>query len=40
MTSTIEVYDPATAVPPAVPAGTPVPEENVDPRYWPVAMDT
>ncbi|MET7364342.1 NAD-dependent epimerase/dehydratase family protein [Streptomyces sp. NPDC005566] len=39
MTSTIEVYDPATAALPAVPAGTPVPEENVDPSAWPVAMD-
>ncbi|MFJ3925998.1 NAD-dependent epimerase/dehydratase family protein [Streptomyces sp. NPDC090022] len=39
MTSTIEVYDPATAVLPSVPAGTPVPEENVDPATWPVAMD-
>ncbi|MFD9543192.1 NAD-dependent epimerase/dehydratase family protein [Streptomyces sp. NPDC060022] len=39
MTSTIEVYDPATAALPAVPAGTPVPEENVDPRAWLVDMD-
>ncbi|MFI9063739.1 NAD-dependent epimerase/dehydratase family protein [Streptomyces sp. NPDC053429] len=39
MTSTIEVYDPATAVLPAVPAGTPVAEENVDPATWLVAMD-
>ncbi|MEU6863497.1 NAD-dependent epimerase/dehydratase family protein [Streptomyces sp. NPDC046876] len=39
MTSTIEVYDPATAALPAVPAGTPVPEQNVDPAGWPVAMD-
>ncbi|MFJ8750600.1 NAD-dependent epimerase/dehydratase family protein [Streptomyces sp. NPDC102441] len=39
MTSTIEVYDPATAALPAVPAGTPVPEENVDPRAWLVTMD-
>ncbi|MFD9407435.1 NAD-dependent epimerase/dehydratase family protein [Streptomyces sp. NPDC059989] len=39
MTSTIEVYDPATAALPAVPAGTPVPEETVDPAAWPVAMD-
>ncbi|MFI5829214.1 NAD-dependent epimerase/dehydratase family protein [Streptomyces sp. NPDC051578] len=39
MTSTIEVYDPATAVLPAVPAGTPVAEVNVDPATWPVAMD-
>ncbi|WP_405940642.1 NAD-dependent epimerase/dehydratase family protein [Streptomyces sp. NBC_00207] len=39
MTSTIEVYDPATAALPAVPWGTPVPEESVDPAVWPVAMD-
>lgn len=39
MTSTIEVYDPATAALPAVPAGTPVPEESVDPATWQVAMD-
>jgi nucleoside-diphosphate-sugar epimerase len=39
MTSTIEVYDPATAALPAVPAGTPVPEESVDPATWHVAMD-
>ncbi|WP_328923657.1 NAD-dependent epimerase/dehydratase family protein [Streptomyces sp. NBC_00190] len=39
MTSTIEVYDPATAVLPAVPTGTPVREEVVDPATWPVAMD-
>ncbi|WP_406068965.1 NAD-dependent epimerase/dehydratase family protein [Micromonospora sp. NBC_01638] len=39
MTSTIEVYDPATAALPAVPAGTPVPEEIVDPATWLVAMD-
>ncbi|MGI5347667.1 NAD-dependent epimerase/dehydratase family protein [Streptomyces sp. CA-250714] len=39
MTSTIEVYDPATAALPALPAGIPVPEENVDPRTWLVAMD-
>ncbi|WP_406389572.1 NAD-dependent epimerase/dehydratase family protein [Streptomyces sp. NBC_00887] len=39
MTSTIEVYDPATAALPAVPARTPVPEENVDPNTWLVAMD-
>lgn len=39
MTSTIEVYDPATAALPAVSAGTPVPEGNVDPRTWRVAMD-
>ncbi|MWA08150.1 NAD-dependent epimerase/dehydratase family protein [Streptomyces sp. BA2] len=39
MTSTIEVYDPATAALPAVPAGTPVPEEVVDPATWLVATD-
>ncbi|MCG5219238.1 NAD-dependent epimerase/dehydratase family protein [Streptosporangium soli] len=39
MTSTIEVYDPATAALPAVPSGTPVPEEIVDPATWLVAMD-
>lgn len=39
MTSTIEVYDPATAALPAVPPGTPVPEESVDPATWLVAMD-
>ncbi|WP_030343574.1 NAD-dependent epimerase/dehydratase family protein [Streptomyces sp. NRRL S-1022] len=39
MTSTIEVYDPATAALPAVPASTPVPEENVDPASWSVATD-
>ncbi|MFC8102715.1 NAD-dependent epimerase/dehydratase family protein [Streptomyces sp. NPDC057363] len=39
MTSTIEVYDPATAALPAVPTGTPVPEESVDPATWKVAMD-
>ncbi|MFJ1969145.1 NAD-dependent epimerase/dehydratase family protein [Streptomyces sp. NPDC087903] len=39
MTSTIEVYDPATAALPAVPPGTPVPEEIVDPAGWLVAMD-
>ncbi|WP_404962561.1 NAD-dependent epimerase/dehydratase family protein [Streptomyces sp. 147326] len=39
MTSTIEVYDPATAALPAVPRGTPVPEESVDPAAWAVAMD-
>ncbi|MEU3726911.1 NAD-dependent epimerase/dehydratase family protein [Streptomyces sp. NPDC031705] len=37
MTSTIEVYDPATAALPAVPEGVLVTEENVDPRAWPVA---
>ncbi|MFF5447676.1 NAD-dependent epimerase/dehydratase family protein [Streptomyces sp. NPDC012888] len=39
MTSTIEVYDPATAALPAVPAGAPVPEETVDPAAWRVAPD-
>lgn len=39
MTSTIEVYDPATAALATVPHGTPVPEENVDPATWRVAMD-
>ncbi|MGW1765100.1 NAD-dependent epimerase/dehydratase family protein [Streptomyces sp. NPDC002073] len=39
MTSTIEVYDPATAALPAVPPGTPVPEDHVDPAAWPVALD-
>ncbi|MCP2342559.1 NAD-dependent epimerase/dehydratase family protein [Actinomadura rupiterrae] len=39
MTSTIEVYDPATAALPAVPAGTPVPEVTVDPAAWLVSAD-
>ncbi|MFD9903361.1 NAD-dependent epimerase/dehydratase family protein [Streptomyces sp. NPDC059063] len=39
MTSTIEVYDPATAALPPVPQDTPVPEETVDPAAWQVAMD-
>ncbi|KES08446.1 reductase [Streptomyces toyocaensis] len=39
MTSTIEVYDPATAALPASPADTPVPEDVVDPAAWLVAMD-
>ncbi|MCQ9131632.1 NAD-dependent epimerase/dehydratase family protein [Streptomyces hilarionis] len=39
MTSTIEVYDPATAALPAVPSGVPVPEESVDPAVWRVATD-
>ncbi|MER7047155.1 NAD-dependent epimerase/dehydratase family protein [Streptomyces jumonjinensis] len=39
MTSTIEVYNPATAALPFVPYGTPVPEENVDLAAWPVRMD-
>ncbi|MEV0116845.1 NAD-dependent epimerase/dehydratase family protein [Streptomyces sp. NPDC050844] len=39
MTSTIEVYDPATAALPDVPYGTPVPEDIVDPAAWLVRMD-
>ncbi|MCX4623067.1 NAD-dependent epimerase/dehydratase family protein [Streptomyces albogriseolus] len=39
MTSTIEVYDPSTAALPAVPHGTPVPEETVDPASWRVDTD-
>lgn len=39
MTSTIEVYDPATATLPAVAPHTPVPEERVDPATWPVRTD-
>ncbi|MFI7006436.1 NAD-dependent epimerase/dehydratase family protein [Streptomyces sp. NPDC050145] len=39
MTSTIEVYDPATAELRAVPHGTLVPEEIVDPATWPVRID-
>ncbi|MER5772126.1 NAD-dependent epimerase/dehydratase family protein [Streptomyces sp. NPDC001985] len=39
MTSTIEVYNPATAELPAVPHGTPLPESRVDPADWPVRMD-
>ncbi|GGV63529.1 epimerase [Streptomyces longisporoflavus] len=39
MTSTIEVYDPATAALPCVPHGTPVPEDVVDPAAWRVEMD-
>ncbi|WP_280718670.1 NAD-dependent epimerase/dehydratase family protein [Kitasatospora sp. MAP5-34] len=39
MTSTIEVYDPATAALPAVPPGTPVPEASVDPATWLAVMD-
>ncbi|MFJ5921791.1 NAD-dependent epimerase/dehydratase family protein [Kitasatospora sp. NPDC092948] len=35
MTSTIEVYDPATGAPPV---GTPVAEESVDPAGWPVDL--
>ncbi|WP_214323889.1 NAD-dependent epimerase/dehydratase family protein [Nonomuraea sediminis] len=39
MTSTIEVYDPATAALPSVPHGTAVPEGIVDPAAWLVRMD-
>ncbi|MER6118587.1 NAD-dependent epimerase/dehydratase family protein [Streptomyces sp. NPDC001743] len=39
MTSTIEVYDPATAVLPAAVRNTPVPEERVDPAAWRVRTD-
>ncbi|MEU1466946.1 NAD-dependent epimerase/dehydratase family protein [Streptomyces sp. NPDC005761] len=39
MTSTIEVYDPATAALPAVAQDTPVPEEHVDPAVWRVRTD-
>ncbi|MGW6054119.1 NAD-dependent epimerase/dehydratase family protein [Streptomyces sp. NPDC055189] len=39
MTSTIEVYDPASAALPAVPPDTPVPEEVVDPAAWRVTLD-
>lgn len=39
MTSTMEVYDPATAALPIVPTGTPVPEQTVDPDTWRVRMD-
>ncbi|WP_393058621.1 NAD-dependent epimerase/dehydratase family protein [Streptomyces sp. LN549] len=39
MTSTIEVYDPATAALPAAVQDTPVPEERVDPAAWPVRTD-
>ncbi|MFJ2742320.1 NAD-dependent epimerase/dehydratase family protein [Streptomyces sp. NPDC087440] len=39
MTSTIEVYDPRTAALPAAPSGTPVPEDQVDPATWQVALD-
>ncbi|MFC9994081.1 NAD-dependent epimerase/dehydratase family protein [Nocardia sp. NPDC127526] len=38
MTSTLEVYDPATGVLSAGPAGTPLPEETVDPAAWPVSL--
>ncbi|MGI5489829.1 NAD-dependent epimerase/dehydratase family protein [Microtetraspora malaysiensis] len=39
MTSTIEVYDPATAALAAVPVSTPMPEETVDPATWLVSTD-
>ncbi|MFF9175660.1 NAD-dependent epimerase/dehydratase family protein [Streptomyces sp. NPDC014793] len=39
MTSTIEVYDPSTAALRAVPPGTPVPEDTVDPAAWRVDPD-
>ncbi|GAA2061664.1 NAD-dependent epimerase/dehydratase family protein [Streptomyces albiaxialis] len=39
MTSTIEVYDPASAALPPVPPGVPVPEEQVAPADWTVGMD-
>ncbi|QIB48327.1 NAD-dependent epimerase/dehydratase family protein [Streptomyces aureoverticillatus] len=39
VTSTIEVYDPATAALPPVSAGTPVPEGSVDPAAWLLALD-
>ncbi|MFG3254594.1 NAD-dependent epimerase/dehydratase family protein [Streptomyces sp. NPDC048172] len=39
MTSTIEVYDPASAALPPVPPGVPVPEEQVAPADWAVSMD-
>lgn len=39
MTSTIEVYDPATAALPADARDTPVPEERVDPSTWAVRTD-
>ncbi|MEU9089878.1 NAD-dependent epimerase/dehydratase family protein [Streptomyces sp. NPDC048428] len=39
MTSTIEVYDPATAALPAHAQNTPVPEEHVDPAAWTVRTD-
>ncbi|MBB5934798.1 NAD-dependent epimerase/dehydratase family protein [Streptomyces zagrosensis] len=39
MTSTIEVYDPSTAVLRSLPQGTPVPEEAVDPATWQVRTD-
>ncbi len=39
MTSTIEVYDPATATLPVVPPGVPVTEESVDPAGRPVSTE-
>lgn len=39
MTSTIEVYDPATAALGPLPVTTPVPEEAVDPATWLVSTD-
>ncbi|WP_433346619.1 NAD-dependent epimerase/dehydratase family protein [Microtetraspora malaysiensis] len=39
MTSTIEVYDPATAALAAVPVSTPMPEETVDAATWLVSTD-
>ncbi|WP_197366964.1 reductase, partial [Streptomyces clavuligerus] len=39
MTSTIEVYNPATAALPPVPHDTLLTEGNVDPAAWPVRMD-
>ncbi|MER7172565.1 NAD-dependent epimerase/dehydratase family protein [Streptomyces mesophilus] len=39
MTSTIEVYDPATAELPLAAPGTPVPETAVDPASWLVRAD-
>ncbi|MER7726505.1 NAD-dependent epimerase/dehydratase family protein [Streptomyces sp. NPDC096323] len=39
MTSTIEVYDPATATPPAGAQDTPAEEERVDPATWAVRAD-
>ncbi|TMR08998.1 NAD-dependent epimerase/dehydratase family protein [Nonomuraea turkmeniaca] len=39
MTSTMEVYDPATCASPRPPAATPVPESTVDPAGRPVTWD-
>ncbi|MFE6749861.1 NAD-dependent epimerase/dehydratase family protein [Kitasatospora purpeofusca] len=39
MTSTIEVYNPATSPLVRTTPGTPVPEEAVDPARWPVDLD-